>query len=236
MTYKSNGTHVHNRSNSKKKKINKQLCEIVGPEKKKLLELNTGSATRFFDDESEKRKVQEVLANSFKTNTNKDYFNRLFGYTHREFVNSVHNPLRKANMCRAANKDPCVPENHLLGGLIPIYHSHDGESKLWQIIYIKHDNKLYMMFNVIITMNCLISSYYYASLVGFRYSAGGEIDVDYKGPTLAFEILFLLHMITQFMVEYKVEGEKMPVTDPFKIWTNYLNTSFPLDIVCLLPL
>ena len=38
------------------------------------------------------------------------------------------------------------------------------------------------------------------------------------------------------MLEYKVDGEPQPINDPFKIWKNYLNNSFPLDIICLLPL
>ena len=39
----------------KKKKTNKMLCEIVGPENKHTLELRLESATRFFDDDSEKK-------------------------------------------------------------------------------------------------------------------------------------------------------------------------------------
>lgn len=66
----------------KKKKVNKMLCEIVGPENKNKLDLNTGSAARFFDDDDEKKRVTEVIANSFKKGSNKDYNNRVFGYTH----------------------------------------------------------------------------------------------------------------------------------------------------------
>jgi hypothetical protein len=78
------------------------LCEIVGTENKGKLELRTGSAARFFDEESDRKRVTEVIANSFKTNKNKDYNQRLFGYTYREFVQSVHNPLRTANMKKAS--------------------------------------------------------------------------------------------------------------------------------------
>ena len=53
------GPHHHNsfstnKTRAKKKKINKLLCEIVGEENKGRLELRTGSATRFFDEESDK--------------------------------------------------------------------------------------------------------------------------------------------------------------------------------------
>lgn len=105
----------------------------------------------------------------------------------------------------------------------------------WYRLVIYHDSKTYMLFNVFITCLCLISSYFYASLVGFRYSAAGEVDVNYRTPTMIFEILFAIHMITQFFVEYKVDGEA-PVADPFKIANNYWNNSLPLDLLCLLPL
>lgn len=97
-------------------------------------------------------------------------------------------------MKRATLNDVCSKNKHLFR-CIPLGHEHDGDNKFWSLIYIKHDNKVYILFNVVITSLCLISSYYYASLVGFRYSAGGEIDVDHETPTLIFEIFFLIHMI-----------------------------------------
>lgn len=121
-------------------------------------------------------------------------------------------------------------------GLISIGHDHDGNSSFWATIFIRCDNKWYLVFNILVTALCLISSYYYASLVGFRYSSGGEIDVDYELPTLIFEGIFLVHLITQFLLEYRVQGEKLPVNDPFKICINYFNNSFPLDFICVLPL
>ena len=177
------------------------------------------------------------MANAFKVNKKKDYNNRVLGYTHSEFLESVHNPLRTDKQRRASEgQDPCKPTNHICCGLIGINHSHSSGNGLWNYIYISYDNKAYVVFNVLITMLCLVSSYYYASLVGFRYSSGGEIDVNYEIPTIIFESLFLVHMLSTFLLEYKVQGEKIPIRDPFKIWNNYLNTTFPLDLLCLLPL
>jgi aromatic ring-opening dioxygenase LigB subunit len=33
-----------------------------------------------------------------------------------------------------------------------------------------------------------------------------------------------------------VQGEKIPINDPFKIGNNYLYSSFPLDLISLIPL
>ena len=128
----------------------------------------------------------------------------------------------------------CRPENHICCGLIPLGHTHE-DSSLWDKVYISYDNKAYLLFNLIISVLCLVSSYFYASLVGFRYSAGGVIDINYKTPTFVFESFFLAHMVTQFFLEYKNIGEA-PVNKPFQILTNYLSTTFPLDFICILPL
>ena len=99
---------------------------------------------------------------------------------------------------------------------------------------IHYDSKVYMVFNVLITCLCLISSYYYASLVGFRYSSNGDIDIDFHTTTFVFEGFFLVHFITQFFLEYKKDGE-LPVNDPFSIANNYFNNTLLLDLLCLIP-
>jgi hypothetical protein len=57
------------------------LCEIVPEGALHKLELRTGSATRFFDDESEKKNIKEVIAGAFKVKPGKDSYYRQFGYT-----------------------------------------------------------------------------------------------------------------------------------------------------------
>lgn len=129
--------HNHNKSemsmgpNKKKKKIKKLLCEIVPPEMKDRLVLRTGSAARFFDDEDEKKLIKEVIAGAFKLKPGKDYFNRLYGYTLREFLDSVHNPHRINAMKKIWDEDPCVPKNHFCCGLISLGHKHEGNNGLW---------------------------------------------------------------------------------------------------------
>jgi hypothetical protein len=91
-----------------------------------------------------------------------------------------------------------------------------------------------MVFNILITILCLFSSIYYASLVGFRYSSNGEIDVNFKTPALVIELVFLIHLLLQFILEYKEEGDE-PVNDPFKIANHYFYGTFAFDLVALIP-
>ena len=73
-------------------------------------------------------------------------------------------------------------------------------------IVISQHNKIYEKFQFFINFLCLISSFYYGSIAGIRYS-----EFDAKGPSnliwmLSFEGIFFVHLITQFLLEYQVEG------------------------------
>jgi hypothetical protein len=171
----------------KKKKINKPLSEILGPNHKKLAELPNKSAIKYFDKPEEHNEVMDVLSGAFKSKPGKDYDKRLYGYKLKDFLASVHNPYRIQAQNDAAH-DGC-PEHSR--HKIP-----DGGNGFWQMIYISHDSKLYLVFNVFITTLCLVSSYFYASLVGFRYSSNGEVDVNFHSTSLVFEICFLIHFLT----------------------------------------
>ena len=82
---------------NRKKKINKPLSEILasyGKDAEKMLELPNRSAMKYFDKVEDKMKVKEVFSGAFKTGRGKDYDKRLYGYTERDFLASVHNPYR----------------------------------------------------------------------------------------------------------------------------------------------
>ena len=64
----------------------------MGPNHKKLTELPTKSAANYFDNDSEKEKVKEVISGAFKPKQGKDYEKKLYGYTLRDFLASTHNP------------------------------------------------------------------------------------------------------------------------------------------------
>jgi hypothetical protein len=91
---------------------------------------------------------------------------------------------------------------------------------------------------MIVSANCLCSSYYYGALVGFRYSTENKAFDNSKLITVAvFEGIFFIHFILQFFLEYHIEGEKIAIRDPMKICTNYIyEGSFFLDFIVLIPL
>lgn len=79
----------------------------------------------------------------------------------------------------------------------------------------------------------LLSSYYYGFLAANRYHL---IEVHEEDPSYflreqiivtSFEAVFFIHMITQFFVEYTIEGQQKPVRDLTKISIRYLTTNFP---------
>ena len=102
---------------------------------------------------------------------------------------------------------------------------------------IAEDNRAYLVFNMLVSANCLISSYYYGSIVGFRYSKEDPAFDESKIITVAvFEGIFFIHFILQFFLEFRVEGEKVAIRDPMKICMNYIyEGSFLLDFIVLLP-
>ena len=77
----------------KKKKIRKNLNEILGPESNKQAHLCTKDIADYFDTAEEKQYATSVMAGSFKTKHNEaDHVT--FGMTPREYRESIHNPGR----------------------------------------------------------------------------------------------------------------------------------------------
>jgi hypothetical protein len=69
--------------------------------------------------------------------------------------------------------------------------------KHWtDMLIVSSDGKIYIMFNFLITILCLVSSYYYGSIAGFRYTLVTSGDLDHMFMQYAFEGVFLLHFIT----------------------------------------
>lgn len=53
---------------------------------------------------------------------------------------------------------------------------------------------------------------------------------------IVFESIFLIHCGLSFLVDYKLEGSKVPIRDVSKTSTYYLNTGFKSDFIPLLPM
>ena len=80
--------------------------------------------------------------------------------------------------------------------------------KHWiDIFIISSESKIYILFNLFITILCLASSYYYGSIAGFRYSNVESDDLDHLIIQITFESIFLIHFIAQFLLDYTEEGK-----------------------------
>lgn len=101
-------------------------------------------------------------------------------------------------------------------------------------IIISELNPLYHLFEVLITMLCLVSSYIYAYIAAFRLHQ----DMNQTAYKLSyiFETMFFIDLILNFFVEYQPEDSKYPVRDMSKIAVNYLQGEFKMDAIPLIPL
>ena len=102
-------------------------------------------------------------------------------------------------------------------------HHHDERLPFMDKIIISDNNRYYLFFNSCVTILMLLSSYYYGYLAANRFHL---IDVHKVDPSyqvremnisMAFELIFFFHMLTQFFVEYRVEGQEQPIRDIMKI-------------------
>ena len=100
-------------------------------------------------------------------------------------------------------------------------------------IIISELNPLYHIFEVLITMLCLVSSYIYAYIAAFRLHQ----DMNQTAYKLSyiFETMFLIDLILNFFVEYQPEDSKYPVRDMSKIAVHYLQGEFKMDAIPLIP-
>ena len=109
------------------------------------------------------------------------------------------------------------------------------ESRRGKLLLISEKNKLYHFFCLIVTISCLISSYIYAYMAAFRLHP----DRETKFTTIAalfFELIFVGHMCTQFILEYTPEGSKIPVRDYKMIAMRYMKEGdFAIDLVAIIP-
>ena len=82
---------------TKKKKVNKHISEILGPDHKKIMHLCNDEMPKYFVSEEERKQVTSVMAKNFMSKPD-DYQKKQFGYTPRQFTASIHNPFRQHNL------------------------------------------------------------------------------------------------------------------------------------------
>ena len=101
-------------------------------------------------------------------------------------------------------------------------------------IIIDLDNKKYDRFNFFIQLLCLISSFYYGSIAGIRYSEYDSFSTKNLVIMSFFEIMFIIHLLMQFLVAYKSEGENV-VRDLPMIASHYIQGNFVPELIPCIP-
>lgn len=103
-------------------------------------------------------------------------------------------------------------------------------------IIISETNKWYQSFNILVTVLCLVSGYYYGAIAGFRYT-NLEIRDEFNITLQIFaEIIFFIHMCLQFILEITIDGSPTPQRDFKSIAFNYLKTNFAIDFITMIPI
>ena len=109
------------------------------------------------------------------------------------------------------------------------------ESKYGKLVMISPKDQIYQLFCLIVTISCLLSSYVYSYSAAFRLHDEREV-IWTTFFTIFFELIFLAHMVTQFILEYTPEGSKNPVRDYKRIAMHYINEGdFKADFIAIIP-
>lgn len=82
--------------------------------------------------------------------------------------------------------------------------AHEQSKKPWiDKFIISQMNTAYIVYNIFICILCIVSSYYYASFIGFRYIYNLEEERIKMIINMAvFEGFFLIHFLLQFILEF----------------------------------
>lgn len=109
------------------------------------------------------------------------------------------------------------------------------ESGKGKFFLISENNRPYHIFCFIVTISCLVSSYVYAYIAAFRMHPQRE-KVFTTLAQIGFELIFIIHMATQFILEYTPEGSKTQIKDYKKIAMRYIKEGdFYIDFIAIIP-
>ena len=72
---------------------------------------------------------------------------------------------------------------------------------------ISRDEKIIKVLEIVVSALYLISSYFYGYMAGLRYSDFTDDSQWFLSMTLFFELIFLFHMLLQFLIDYRIEGQ-----------------------------
>lgn len=113
----------------------------------------------------------------------------------------------------------------------------DGNNALVEMLIISHDSKKYMVFEVIVNILCLVTSYFYMFLAAFRK---GELE-DYESYwvlSILSESIFLISIASKCFLEFIPEGAG-DRSRPERRWPlileNYARKELVWDLIPILP-
>jgi len=76
---------------------------------------------------------------------------------------------------------------------------------------ISENNPFYLLFNFFVSFLCIVSSYYYLYLAAFRYPIDEDESKTEMTIIITCESIFLLHMLLQFVKEYRIEDKNQTI-------------------------
>ena len=100
---------------------------------------------------------------------------------------------------------------------------------------IRENNPFYLFFNFIVSCLCIVSSYIYLYMASLRYPTDLDETKEEMLIIYIFESIFLVHMLLQFIKEYRLEDKNEVITQLLEIIINYIKTGFLIDLIPLLP-
>ena len=224
---------------STRKSVAKPLTEILGENAEEIAKIRLFDAPQFFEKKEEKKQIEMALTSVFqicKPINKTDWL--VYGMEPMQFDNTTLNPLRRYNMQNAVDaseeKNP-KDKSYCCGKKKKEEEIPEEQENKWvEMIIINHEGRFWINFQFFVSVLCLVSSYYYCSIVCFRYSNTDHIERVYL--IASFESIFFIHIVLKFLVDYKVEGSKRAVRDLQEIRMNYFNNGFVEDVILLLPL
>lgn len=161
----------------------------------------------------------------------------VFGLDPHAFEHSTINPMRVQKITTAndeahqkAKKSRCCFKVHTYDSI-----SHDDMRPWTDKIIISSDDSRYENFNFCVQLLCLFSSFYYGSIAGIRYSEYDSFSTKNLVIMCLFEIIFSIHMLMQFLVSYKIDGDN-EVRDLPMICNHYIYGQFLPEVIPCIPL
>lgn len=186
-----------------------------------------------FSEESE-----AVSSEDSVKNVNKDEVNRLKRDV-RKYREALHRQRQRSEGILPGQMGNHVILNSFKAGseeyveeLSEKEHQHSRRNFMDHFI-ISYDSTYLIVWRVVHTLACLCSCYLYAWLTAFGVPSSGS---PARYVDVAFEALFLLSLLLEFLTSYRPQSGDQEVREFAKISQRYLQGNFVPDLIPLVPL